>query len=272
LEVKPEELLALLVAGMILAAYGVFVIDNFSGFIEDMTAQFKAKATSPFLGGREGQAYVVAALAGAVAQLLLWRRFAPAVYLAFYGAAYIMLAFAGQTAWYDFARPLGAYLCAVAAILSVAELPGRVSKAVASLLGIAAAAAMGYQAFRFEKPMSPAIWPRPSLLARDFLPRRELDRVRDFIRGLPPGTIVSFGHSGVEAFFFDDLDSAGVQWVYRGHSVTQALPFRRIDYLIRCDSALYPHFLFAYDPLIFTQSREGRDSGCMIMRMPPPLS
>ena len=268
LVVAPVELLALALAGAILAGYGLFVLHHLSGFIEDMTVQFSRKVAGPAFGGTAGQAWVAASWAGALLLLILWRRFAPAVFLACYGAAYITFAFAGQEIWYDFARPLGAYLIAVAAILSFVELSGPIRRGAVAALGLLATAGMADQAFRYEEPASAAVWPRLSTLSRDFLPREELGRVRSFIAGLPPGTTVSFAHTGVEAFFFDDLERAHVQWVYLQHSVTGIFPFRQMDYVILCDSSLYPHFLFAFDMVLTQQSRQGRDTGCSIAKVP----
>ena len=106
LTVGSWELLALVVAVAALGGYGLFVLKNIGGFLEDMQFQFAYKLGSPVMGGRSGWMLVGLCLCVPALQLLAHRRFAAETLLSLYGVAFIAMTLNGHNMWYYFAFSL----------------------------------------------------------------------------------------------------------------------------------------------------------------------
>ncbi len=105
---------------------------------------------------------------------------------------------------------------------------------------------------------------------QSFLSAETIIKTRQQLLDLPPESTISFGYTGVEPFFFGELHQAGVKWSVLGESVTQLHPIRKLDYRIRCDSSLFPAYLFIYDWDGFP--RKGEDSGCELIDLRVEIS
>lgn len=262
LSIGPGELLALVVAGLALAGYGLFVIKHLDGFWQDMRFQFAFKLGAPLMGGRPGWTLLLVLLSIPLVQLLVHRRFAGETWLSLFGLAFIAMALNGHSMWYYYGYNLGFWLLLLGVLASSAAADKARWRLVWVLLAGGLALALGHYASR-STPEFEGLKPRLALLSRDFLAPRELQRVRDFIQGLPADSRVSFGYSGVEPFFFEDLARVGARWSISAHSVIQVFPARRLDYRVLCDSALFPPYLFVYDWDGYP--RKGQDSGCAVI-------
>lgn len=264
LTVSSWELLALVVAVAALGGYGLFVLKNIGGFLEDMQFQFDYKLGSPVMGGRSGWMLVGLCLCVPVLQLLAHRRFAAETLLSLYGVAFIAMTLNGHNMWYYFAFSFGFWLLALGALASCRELAAPFAKAACIAVAVIMIAAQGYYSYRNTPEHDPF---KPSLgkLVRDFLPKTEIDKVSAFVRSLPPGTTVSFGYSGVEPYFFADFAASGALWSGSAHSVTKVFPPRTLDYRVLCDSVMFPAYLAFYDWDGFP--RKSEDSGCTITRL-----
>ncbi|MDH0895698.1 MULTISPECIES: hypothetical protein [unclassified Pseudomonas] len=263
LTLHATDLLALVLAVAALVGYGLMVAGNLAGFIEDMKFQFAFKSLGEPMGGRSGWMKLGLALLLAGGQLLHSRRFGTSVMLSLYGAAFMALALNGQSMWYDFAFVLADWLLVLSVLATLAgedrrwlRLCGLLLTAVLSLILLA----HGYG----KREYFAALWPRTELVTRSLLAPAEIERIRHWIGELPEGTRVSFGYTGVEPFFFDELHRAGVTWSGTRHNVTRVLPIRKDDFRVVCDSALYPTYLFAWD---LSPLREGGDTGCRIIKL-----
>ena len=262
LVVGPGELLALLLALLALAAYGLFVIKHIDGFWQDMRFQFDFKLGAPVLGGRPGWLLLGALALLVAAQLAVHRRLGPPVWLSLYGIAFIAMALNGHSMWYDFAYPFGFLLLLAGVLASLSNGAAPAGRLAGVLVLCALSWQLGHYAWRQTPQFAPLIanvgqFPKP------FLPAPQLQAVRTFIATLAPNSSVSFGYSGVEPFFFGDLAKVGARWSIPGHSVVQVFPARILDYRVLCDSALYPGYLFAYDWDGYP--RTGQDLGCRII-------
>lgn len=264
LTVGSWELLALVVAVAALGGYGLFVLKNIGGFLEDMRFQFAYKLGSPVMGGRSGWTLVLLCLCVPALQLIVHRRFAAETLLSLYGVAFIAMTLNGHNMWYYFAFSFGFWLLALGVLASGRELASPVAKGVGITVAVVLIATQGYYGYRSTMEHDPF---KPSLgkVMRDFLPETEIAKVRSFIRGLPPGTTVSFGYSGVEPYFFPDFTASGALWTGSAHSVTQVFPPRTVDYRVLCDSVMFPAYLALYDWDGFP--RKSEDSGCNITRL-----
>ncbi|MES2819194.1 MAG: hypothetical protein V4812_09460 [Pseudomonadota bacterium] len=266
LRIGPGELLALVVAMLALAGYGLFVIKHIDGFWQDMRFQFDFKLGAPLMGGRPGWTLLLGLLAIPIIQLLTHRRFGAEAWLSLYGVAFVALALNGHSMWYYFAYGFGFWLLLLGVLVSSAAVGKAHWRMAWALLALGLAVPLGYYTSRSTPEFDP-LKPRLSSLSRDFLAGRELQRVRDFIQALPADSTVSFGYSGVEPYFFDDLANAKVRWSIPGHSVIQVFPARSLDYRVLCDSALFPPYLFVYDWDGYP--RKGQDSGCTVIPLNP---
>lgn len=258
------ELLALVLAAAALGGYAIFVLKNLGGFLEDMRFQFAFKLGSPVMGGRQGWGLILACLCVPALQLVLHRRFAAESLLSLYGASFIAMALNGHNMWYYFAFSLGFWLLTLGILASAMSATTLIVRRICQVLALLLVLPLAYYAHRdtFEfEPMKPNL----SMLQRDFLPADELEKVRRFIRELPPGTTVSFGYSGVEPYFFADFAAVGARWSGSAHSVTQVFPARSLDYRVFCDSAMYPRYLAAFDWDGYP--RQSRDTGCQLIRL-----
>jgi hypothetical protein len=264
LSIGPGELLALVIAALALAGYGLFVIKHIDGFWQDMRFQFDFKLGSPVMGGREGWTLLGLVLLIPVLQLMAHRRFGAETWLSLYGVAFIAMALNGHSMWYSYAYCFGFWLLLLGVLVSTTTLSRswwRVSWALIAcglLYQLALHASSG-------NPQIDALKPRLSMLSRDFLPAAEIQKVRTFIAGLPADATVSFGYSGVEPYFFADFARSGARWTGPAHSVTQVFPARSVDYRVLCDSAMFPAYLSVYDWDGYP--RKSQDSGCVITRL-----
>lgn len=264
LSIGPGELLALVIAALALAGYGLFVIKHIDGFWQDMQFQFAYKLGSPVMGGRDGWTLLLASLAIPCLQLLVHRRFGSEVLMSLYGVAFIAMTLNGHNMWYSFGYNLGFWLLLLAVLMSTASLGG-----VWMRMGFALIACGLLYQFVLHvhsgNPQIDALKPRISMLSRDFLPAEEINKVRQFIASLPPQTTVSFGYSGVEPYFFADFAKSGALWTGSAHSVIQVFPARAVDYRVLCDSAMFPAYLSVYDWDGYP--RKSVDSGCAITKL-----
>lgn len=264
LSIGPGELLALVVAALALAAYGLFVIKNIHGFWQDMQFQFAYKLGSPVMGGAEGWTLLGLVLLIPFFQLMVHRRMGTEALLSLYGVAFIAMTLNGHNMWYSFGYNFGFWLLLLGVLLSTALL----SKVWLRVSFALIACGLFYQLALYASSGNPQIdelKPRLSMLSRDFLLASEIDKVRAFIAGLPPETTVSFGYSGVEPYFFADFARSGARWTGSAYSVTQVFPARRVDYRVLCDSAMFPAYLALYDWDGYP--RKSQDSGCAITRL-----
>lgn len=261
LTVGPGELLALVIAALALAGYGLFVIKHIDGFWQDMQFQFAYKLGSPVMGGREGWMLLLALLAIPCLQLLAHRRFGNEALLSLYGVAFIAMTLNGHSMWYYFAFNFGFWLLLLGALASSASLPKSWQRALCIAIGVGLLYQLGHYASRSTSEFDP-LKPRLSMLSRDFLAAEEINKVRQLIASLPPKSTVSFGYSGVEPYFFDDFAKSGALWTGSAHSVIQVFPARAVDYRVLCDSAMFPAYLSVYDWDGYP--RKSADSGCAI--------
>lgn len=270
LRIGAGELLALLIAGLALAGYGLFVLEHLDEFRQDMRFQFGFKASMAAMGGRAGWLLLLGLLVIPLIQLFAHRRFAAETWLSLYGVAFVALALNGHSMWYDYAYGFGFWLMLMGVLASNAAVGRRDWRGVASVLvAIGLGSQLALHAGRSTPQFDP-LKPHLAELSRDFLAPREIRRVRDFIAGLPADATVSFGYSGVEPYFLGDLARVGARWSISAHSVTQVFPARRLDYRVLCDSALFPAYLFIFDWDGYP--RKGADSGCAIVPLNPPAS
>lgn len=258
------ELLVLVIALLGVLGYGLYVVKHIHGFWQDMQFQFAYKLGSAVMGGRPGWTLLLMLLGIPLLQLLLHRRFATECLLSLYGVAFIAMALNGHNMWYYFAFNLGFWLLVLGALASsaamVKPLPKWGGLLVAGLLLLQLSHYVNRNTGEFD-PLKP----NRSMLARDFLPASEIDKVRAFIATLPANTSVSFGYSGVEPYFFTDFAAVGARWSGSAHSVIQVFPARSVDYRVLCDSEMFPAYLAIYDWDGFP--RKSQDSGCTITRL-----
>ncbi|MEO4048039.1 hypothetical protein AAFN46_13215 [Pseudomonas sp. CAU 1711] len=264
LSIGPGELLALVIAALTLASYGLFVIKHIDGFWQDMQFQFAYKLGSPVMGGSEGWTLLGLVLLIPFLQLIAHRRLGAEAFLSLYGVAFIAMTLNGHNMWYSFGYNFGFWLLLLGVLVSTATLSRAWCRIGCALIAGGLFYQLGLHAGS-GNPQIDALNPRLSMLSRNFLPASEIDKVRAFIATLPPDTTVSFGYSGVEQYFFDDFFRSGARWTGSAHSVTQVFPARSVDYRVLCDSAMFPNYLFVYDWDGYP--RKGLDSGCTIIPM-----
>ena len=264
LSIGPGELLALVIAALALAGYGLFVIKHIDGFWQDMQFQFAYKLGSPVMGGREGWTLLGLLLLIPCLQLIAHRRLGAEALLSLYGVAFIAMTLNGHNMWYSFGYNFGFWLLLLGVLVSTATLSQVWWRVGCALIASGLLYQLGLHA-NSGNPQIDALKPRLSMLSRDFLPANEIDKVRTFIAGLPPEATVSFGYTGVEPYFFADFARSGARWTGSAHSVTQVFPARSVDYRVLCDSAMFPGYLFVYDWDGYP--RKGWDSGCAINRL-----
>jgi len=264
LSIGPGELLALVIAALALVGYGAFVIKHIDGFWQDMQFQFAYKLGSPVMGGREGWTLLGLLLLIPGLQLIVHRRLGAEALLSLYGVAFIAMTLNGHNMWYYFGYNFGFWLLLLGVLASTASLSKVRLRVGCALIALSLLYQLGHYANRSTLEFD-ALKPRMSMLSRDFLPAREIDKVRAFITGLPPNTTVSFGYSGVEPYFFADFARSAARWTGSAHSVTQIFPARSVDYRVLCDSAMFPTYLSVYDWDGYP--RKSEDSGCSITRL-----
>jgi hypothetical protein len=267
--VGPGELLALVLAALALAVYGLFVIKHIDAFWQDMQFQFAFKLGSPVMSGAKGWILLGGLLLLALVQLLLQRSYSAGVAMSLYGVSFVAMALNGHSMWYEFAYAMGFMLLLIGVLASLTTSGGKALYVAAALTVAALTYQLGFYAWR-ETPQFAPLIANAKLFPRDVLDAGELQRVRDSIAVLPPKSTLSFGYSGVEPFFFADMARADVLWSIPGHSVIKVFPARSLNYRVLCDSAMFPSYLFAYDWDGYP--RKGQDSGCALIDLQEPAS
>lgn len=263
--IGPYELLALVLAAVVLASYGLFVSRNLDGFVQDMKFQFDYKLGQSVMGGVAGWLKVGAITVLALGQLVARRRFAEDVILSLYAAGFMALALNGHSMWYSFAFVFSIWLVLLGLLLD-SEKWQEYSIVHSGVLVLGAVLLLPLAKYSLAKtPEMAPIWPRVELLRKSFLGWDEISKVRNFIEQLPPGKRVSFGYTGIEPFFLADLASVHALWSVPMHSVVQVFPARENDFRVFCDSSLYPKYVFIFDWEV--KARAGKDSGCEIIPM-----
>jgi hypothetical protein len=259
---------ALAAAALVLAAYGVHVQQNWPGFQADMAFQFGLKRLVSQNDPWHPLWWVLAGVALTAAALAWQRRADGAAACATFGLAFVVMTHNGHELWYDYGQALGFALIALA-LLAPAPSPNpwpRIPRAI-QMMGPAAAllAACLVPLTLARSGTTRALGPVPAALAHNLVAPGEIAKVRRFIATLKPGETVNFGWNGMELFFLDDLARAGAHWTIIRHSVTEVWPLRPYDWRVRCDSSLWPAYMFAYD---IDYPRQGKDTGCDIIRGP----
>ena len=122
LSIGPGELLALVIAALALAGYGLFVIKHIDGFWQDMQFQFAYKLGSPVMGGREGWTLLGLLLLIPGLQLIAHRRLGAEALLSLYGVAFIAMTLNGHNMWYSFGYNFGFWLLLLGVLVSTATL------------------------------------------------------------------------------------------------------------------------------------------------------
>lgn len=271
LVLRASELLALLLAFAVLAAYALMVAANLNGFIEDMTFQFRFKhSLGPTMGGATGWLKLGLTLLLALGQLVGTRRFGKDVMLSLYGAAFMALALHGQSMWYDFSFVVADWLLLLSVLVSASYVSKPWLHRGILLLAVGFSVVLLTHGYSKREHFS-ALWPRAELFQRSFIEPSEIERIRNWIGTLPRGTRVSFGLSGVEPFIFDEAYQAGVVWSLTRHNVIEVFPLRKDDFRVVCDSSLYPKLLLRLFDFDISTPRQGKDVGCRIETRTPDL-
>ncbi len=254
--------LALGAAIAALLIYLAYVGANWQGFLQDMRFQFAFKSLGQAFFGVRGIAILLFAYAMWIMQWLLLGRFSKAMFVGGFGAAFVFMYIYGKSMWYTYAECIGFYLLLVGGLIALLEMTGWRRQLLQSIcLAVTFIALVYFSFFRITPEFQP-LWPRSQLYARQFISLAEIVKVSEFVKS-KPGAVFNFGHTGVEAFFLEDLAKNGGRWRYTVHSVTQPMPFRRSDYYIVCDSALIPQYLRMFELSPFV--RKSQDSGCKIL-------
>lgn len=267
LRIGPDELLALVIAALALAAYGLFVIKHIDGFWQDMQFQFAYKLGSPVMGGREGFTLLGSIFLIPLLQLIIHRRFGAETLLSLYGVSFIAMTLNGHNMWYYYAFNFGFLLLLLSILVGSVSVKKRIVRGGCLVVGALLLYQLGYYANRSTSEFD-SLKPRLDMVSRDFIHTSEIEKVRKFIAELPADATVSFGYSGVEPYFFDDFARSGARWTGSAHSVTQVLPVRSVDYRVLCDSAMFPAYLSMYDWDGYP--RKSLDTGCQISKLPRP--
>ena len=276
LQVTPPALLCLLGALALWALEGRYVLHNLDGFVHDMRFQFAIKTSSPPFMGRRGQLEIGALLlipvllSLGIAQRERQTRAAAATHpsqesvapwLALYGISFVMLALNGHMLWYFYAFNFG-FALLLLALATDWHPPTLAWRAVRATLVISCLVALGHYGFREHRTFSPLL-ANLSRFGESVVSDPDRQRIARFVRRLTPEQSVSFGFTGIEPFFFDDFAASGARWTIGAHDVTQWLPTRSYDFRIRCNSPLWPSYIFKYDWDGYP--RNNRETSCDII-------
>jgi len=244
---------ALAAAGLMLVLYAVYVARHWPGFRDDMAFQFAFKR---FLAQHDRVHSVWPGLAAAaLAALATFRGRAAAQLPAWWGLAFVIMAYNGHEFWYDYGQPLGFALIAITILATQARNSAWNTGAAAIALALIIVEAVSIT------PELRALLPSRSMFSRSVVAPVEIGRVRAFIATLPPGASVDFGWTGMELFFLQDIARAGARWTIIRHSVTQVRPLRSADWRVVCDSSEWPKMLLQFD---IGHPRSGIDGSCQI--------
>ena len=260
--IRPVELLGLCISAIIIAAYLLLISKNINSFILDMQFQFEWKKIGEVMSGRKGWITLGVLSLIPLGIITIYRDFNSSVWLSLYGISFIAMAFNGHNMWYSFAFQTGYFLIITSLIVIFKQSTVRLEKAALLVICIPLLAQQLNYSWGHHDQFSPMIKLIKSP-QQSFLSEETLDKARQQLLALPSGSTISFGYTGVESFFFNELHQAGVKWSVLGHSVTQFQPIRKIDYRMYCDSSLFPAYLFMYDWDGYP--RKGEDTGCKLV-------
>src|SRR5690554_367782 len=262
LTIRPIELFSLCVAAIIITVYFIFVIKNIHGFIYDMQFQFEWKKIGETMSGRKGWGTLGILSIIPISFLAIQRRFSASAWLASYGISFIAMALNGHNMWYSFAFQTGYLLIILSLILIIKESTKKAKIHFAVIICIPLLIQQFNHAWGYHDQFSPMLKLIKSP-SQSFLSEETLKKAKQEILELPSGSVISFGYTGIDPFFFNELDKAELKWSISGNSVTQLHPLRKLDYRMHCDSALYPAYLFVYDWDGY--ARKGEDTGCKLV-------
>src|SRR5690554_461387 len=269
LTIRPIELFSLCVAAIIITVYFIFVIKNIHGFIYDMQFQFEWKKIGETMSGRKGWGTLGILSIIPISFLAIQRRFSASAWLSLYGIAFIAMALNGHNMWYSFAFQTGYLLLIISLIFIFKENQQKTVRITLAIICIPLFIQQLNYAWGNHDQFSPMLKLIKSP-QQSFLSAETIIKTRQQLLDLPPESTISFGYTGVEPFFFGELHQAGVKWSVLGESVTQLHPIRTLDYRMRCDSSLFPAYLFIYDWDGFP--RKGEDSGCELIDLRVEIS
>ena len=250
--------------GLILfLGYAVYATRDWIGLMEDMRFQFGFKFGAGVMGGPVG---VVSVTCAAVWNLgLSWiacrdKEVTLVARFSLYGTAFLAMAMNGNSMWYDYGLALAGALMT----LSFLALPwgGRWFRLVGVCL-ILVTAALGWRSTLQMDGLLPGVshW-HGNVLSTD-----DRHKVAMFLSEQPKGTRVSFGYSGWEPFFFNEMTAAGTDWNLSRNSVTEPFPVRDYDFRVLCDSSLLPAYLQIFEWEVPYQRRR-EDTGCRVFHHP----
>lgn len=259
----------LLGALLLLLWYLRFIWQNKAGFLADMAMQFAFRPPLSGLPDYPTWPLLMAALLFLALAARRQRRH-EAVMCGLAGLGFVALVRAGQEIWYDYAGVLGFLLLALAWLARPAHAAATPAGAQppapsGSHAGPLLAAVMLAYAMLHMTPQLRALLPRGDFARRDIVQPDQIAAMRQAIANVAPGSSIDFGWTGMELYFLDDLAARGARWSILRHSVTQAMPLRRADWHMRCDSSDIPRFLARFDMIY---PRQGIDSGCQMIRLP----
>lgn len=262
--VYPTEIVALGLAATALALYVMHISPNAIGFVEDMRYQFGYKIFFSSMAGIRPKIVTLLLCALPILQLATEKKFSSGVFISLFGISFVAMALNGFNMWYEYGQSFGYFLIALGLFISLNEAGSKIRYTLLLTATLAPLAGLGLHAARISPQFVPMI---AALQAPDraFLPDGEFQRIRNFIASREAGTIISFGYTGIEPFFFDDIADANVRWSILGHSVTQPKPARIIDARIHCDSSFLPAYLSTFD--LGGYAIQGHDTGCIVKEL-----
>ena len=260
--IRPIELIALILSALVVLAYLILVFKNINSFLQDMHFQFEWKKMGAVMSGSKG--WITLGLLSVIPLgiIINYRDFNTSTWLASYGISFIAMALNGHNMWYSFAFQTGYLLIILSLILIIKESTKKAKIHFAVIICIPLLIQQFNHAWGYHDQFSPMLKLIKSP-SQSFLSEETLKKAKQEILELPSGSVISFGYTGIDPFFFNELDKAELKWSISGNSVTQLHPLRKLDYRMHCDSALYPAYLFVYDWDGY--ARKGEDTGCEII-------
>ncbi|MDA8139708.1 MAG: hypothetical protein M0036_13740 [Desulfobacteraceae bacterium] len=260
--IAPSEIVSLFVAGLLLLLYLNYISMDFQGFLSDMAFQFSYKDSfGPAFGGRKGIASILFLTCIIAAMGIKKKEFSSGMIISLFGVSFLMLGINGRGhMWYEFSFSISVMLFSIASLISIEHSDIHIAQYIGGGVFIASILAL----MHFGHTCSPLqeISPHLSTFKKHFLQPDEIKRVNRFLEQLPAGTKVTFGYTGVEPLFFSAFRKSGAVWTANFNSMTQPFPLREVDYIIICDSSMYPQYLLNYD--FDGYKRRGENSGCQI--------
>lgn len=264
--INPLEIISLIIAGILFFLYLFYIKSDINGFLADMKFQFKYKDSfGPAFGGTRNQVMLLVLIGIGIVLTCTRSVFFPHVIVFAYATSFIMLGLNGRRhMWYEFSYPMSAFLFTSAFLMMHQRMRRPIFRYICVTVIAVSFLTVPYFAVRKGRGIS-IILPKPEYLGRPFIDQNEIERVRRFILSLPADTKVTFGYSGVEPFFIDAFMKSGAIWTAPFKSMTELLPLRDVDYIILCDSSMFPKSLTKLD--FKEYKRECRDTGCLIKKV-----